>query len=268
MRVFPQARFQPFILALMAGYSIAPNALRADELYNTFGSGFTYANTSYSIFDSSIPQLSDYTYGLVAQGFRTPSYVTTFTRATVPFLMENPSTNISPVSVSLFTGEDFVDYGPPVGRLPNYLGQRFADLTQRTVLIGGAPSQPTVFSYTSASPIQLEADSFYWLVCQVTRQPASHARNEWFQSAFTHEYVLTYFVGGNPFGDPYDFDSDKYFASWEYSPDDLGLAMRIEATAVPEPTSITLIAVSTLALIAYRWRLQSVRMRRLGSRLD
>jgi hypothetical protein len=243
----------------MAGQFGLPNIVRADDIYNTFGPGLTYSASSRPIFDSTIPELVDYTYGVLAQGFRTPAYATRIDRVTVPFLMDNPADNISPVTISIFTGESPILVGPPLGLVGEFLGVRVADLTQRTVLSGGAPSAPTTFSYTSTTPVLLDPDSFYWLVAQVTREPGMDAINSWYQSGFTHPYVLNSFVGGFPFGDPYDFDSDKYFAGFEWDPDGLGLAMRIEATAVPEPTTLSLIAVSTLALLTYRWRLRFAR---------
>lgn len=245
--------------AVLTTWALAwPQPASGDDIYNTFGPGLTHSSSSTVIFDSTIPELADYTYGVLAQGFRAPNDHYRLDQVSVPFLMDNPSANITPVKMSLFSGQDFFDQ-PPLGMVPNFLGTRLVNLTQRSILQGGTPSQPTVFSYTSATPFTLLPGEFYWLVAEVIREPASHAHNEWFHSGFTHPYLLNYFVGGYPFGDPYNFDDDKLFSVVEFDPDGLGLAMRIEATAVPEPSTVSLVAVSAVALLNYRWKLRSAR---------
>lgn len=253
-----------FQVLALAGWLGLLSPLQADDIYNTFGPGLSYSASSRVIFDSTdvINGANEFTYGVLAQGFRAPAFATRLDRVSVPFLMDNPAASISPVTVSIFTGESFNDNGPPLGIVPDFLGQRVADLTQRSVLVGGVASEPTVFSYTSISPVTLDPNTFYWVVAQVTRQPASDARNEWFQSGFSHPFLLNYFWGGFPFGDPFDIDVDKYSSILEYSPDGLGLAMRIEASAVPEPTTISLITVSAVAL-AIRWRIRTSAKTRL-----
>lgn len=140
MSRFQQGWFRVLLVTLLAGALDLPNPSRADDIFNTFGPGLTHSGTSRVIFDSTDTAngADFYTYGILALGFRAPAYAARLDRVTVPFLMDNPSANISPVAVSIFTGEDFYDNGPPLGIVPNFLGQRYADLTQRTILLGGA----------------------------------------------------------------------------------------------------------------------------------
>lgn len=251
-----RAKFGVAAAVLTTWVLACPQPASCDDIFNTFGAGLTYSTASRIIFDSTdvMNGADQYTYGVLAQGFRAPSFQTRLDQVSAPFLMDNVSANISPVTLSIFNGEDFFDNGPPYGMIPYFLGQQVANLSNRSVLVGGVPGQPTVFTYTSASPVLLEADTFYWVVAQVTRQPGSDARNEWYESAFSHPFFLNYFWGGFPFGDPYDFQSDKYNSILEFSPNGPGLAMRVEATAVPEPTSIVLIVVTSLGIIGYHQR--------------
>jgi len=265
MRLLLRSWFQVLLAALIAGPLGLPNSVRADDIYNTFGPGLTHSGTSHVIFDSTDPNGVDYTYGVLCKGFRTPAYPIRLDRVTVPFLMDNPSANISPVTISIWTGESICfDAGPPLGNISDLLGNRVADITQLSVLAGGVPSAPTVFGYTSASPVLLAPDTFYWVVAQVTREPGMDASNSWFESTITHPLVESEFWGGYPFGDPYDINNDKYYSLTIYDPDGVGLAMRIEATAVPEPTTLSLITVSAAALLTYRWRVQTARKAQIG----
>lgn len=116
-----------------------------------------------------------------------------------------------------------------------------ADQSERSILSGGVPGEPTVFAYASPTSVVLQPNTYYYLAALVS-DPNTLADNFWFESAFNHEYRQSNF-----FGFSFDFfDEDKWNAGTLYSGfpgTDRGLAMRVEVTAIPEPTTLSMMAV-------------------------
>ena len=105
--------------------------------------------------------------------------------------MDDPAANLSPVTMSIWTivnNSRLIDAGPTLGLVPfpSDFGDLVADLTNRSVLVGGSPSEPTVFSYAPTVPVLLEADTLYYVAAKVTEEPGMpRGDNMWFESAFS-----------------------------------------------------------------------------------
>lgn len=240
---------QPFALVVaVATLGVLPATAPAGVIYNTFGPGNTFG-AGFTQISSPESYTPDPSYGIYGQGFFTPNQPTLLSRVVVPFRMDDPANHVAPPILAIYTSE-FQDYGG--GNFEYYpLADRVADLSQRTILSGGVPGQPTVFAYTSPSPVVLQPNTFYYLVAMVVSDPDTEANNVWFDSAFNHEYFQTLFTGYSPL----DFDNDKYGAITIYSPgrSGPGSAMRVEVTDTPEPTTLAVFGLLAVGgLIARR----------------
>ena len=94
---------QKIVLLLVTVFVFSWGSHRANAgvIVDTFGLGLSHGASGLELFDPNAPDI--YTYFVTGQVFRTPTYSTSLTRAIVPFLMDDPTANVAPVPMSIWT---------------------------------------------------------------------------------------------------------------------------------------------------------------------
>lgn len=219
-----KVRLHGYIFALIIG--IACSAAHATTLYNSFGDGDTYGGSAHQLYW----QYGDPTTGRTTASKFTVGAGTDYSLDSVTLALKrlNGATNVT-ICIRNDDGAGHPDSGAPVAVL--------------AIDPGDISGTTQVLTYNSAHPT-LAASTTYWLTLQPTTENTTSNANDgtiyWYVSPTTQDNWS-------------DRDYSNGWGAYYVNFGDVA-AYRVEATAVPEPSSVAFFGMGLAGLIGAGFR--------------